>query len=152
VNQVPLRVLASGFGLGRSPRAPGTLGTLAGVPFALLWACLPPAGGLAVLLLAVPVGAYICDRAETADGTQDPGWIVFDEMVGFWVAVAWLPPGWGTYGAAFVLFRLFDILKPPPAGWVDRHLPGGWGILLDDVVAGVFTRLLLALAQGLGLV
>jgi phosphatidylglycerophosphatase A len=146
-----VRVLASGFGLGHSPLAPGTVGTLAAVPFALLWSALPPIGGLAVLLLAVPLGAYICDRAEAADGGHDPGWIVLDEMVGFWVAVAWLPPGWGSYLAAFVLFRLFDILKPPPVRWVDGNLPGGWGILLDDVVAGVFARLLLALAQDVGL-
>ena len=68
--------------------ASGTVGTLVAVPFALLWTELPPAGGLAVLLLAVPLGAYLCDRAETADGGHDPGWIVFDQMVGFWVAVA----------------------------------------------------------------
>lgn len=140
-----VRVLASGFGLGFSPLAPGTVGTLAALPFAWLWSGLSPVGGLVVLLLAVPCGAYVCDRAEATGGAHDPGWIVCDEMVGFWVAVAWLPPRWGTYLAAFVLFRTFDILKPPPAGWIDRHLPGGWGILLDDVVAGVYARLVLGL-------
>ena len=148
----PVRLLASGFGLGRSPIAPGTAGTLAAVPFALLWAQLPAMGVVAVLLVSVPLGAVVCGRAEAADpGGHDPGWIVFDEMVGFWFAVAWLPTGWPSYIAAFVLFRLFDILKPPPAGWIDRTLPGGWGILLDDVVAGVYARLGLGLAQLAGL-
>jgi phosphatidylglycerophosphatase A len=152
VNDALVRALASGFGLGRSPVAPGTAGTLVAVPFALLWTQLPPAGALLVLLLSLPLAAYLCDRAEGIDGGHDPGWIVLDEMVGFWFAVAWLPPGWWTYGAAFVLFRLFDILKPPPAGWLDRTLPGGWGILLDDVVAGAYVRLLLGLGQVTGVV
>ncbi|MEW6488020.1 MAG: phosphatidylglycerophosphatase A [Thermodesulfobacteriota bacterium] len=137
------RLLASGFGAGRAPVAPGTAGTLVAVPFAWGLAQLPPVLHLLLLGLAVPAAAAVCDRAARLDGSKDPGWIVLDEMVGFWVAVALLPPRPMTLAAGFALFRLFDIVKPPPAGWIDRNLPGGWGILLDDVAAGLWTRLVL---------
>lgn len=134
------RLLASGFGAGLSPVFPGTAGTVAAIPFALLLALLPPWGTLAAVAGSLPLGAWVCGRAARGDPDSDPGWIVFDEMVGFWISVLWVPPGIATYTAAFFLFRLFDIIKPPPARWFDRHVPGGWGILLDDVAAGLMTR------------
>lgn len=137
------RFLASGFGAGRVPVAPGTAGTLAAVPFAWAFAHLPPTLHLLLLAASLPAAAAICGRAARLDGRADPGWIVLDEMLGFWVAVALLPPRPATLAAGFVLFRLFDIVKPPPAGWLDRNLKGGWGILLDDVAAGLWTRLVL---------
>lgn len=139
-----LAILASGFGAGRSPWAPGTAGTLVAVPFSWLWAQLPPVWHVALLLLAVPAAAWVCGAAARAAGHDDPDWIVLDEMVGFWVAVALVTPSLLAYGVAVVLFRVFDILKPPPAGWIDRHVGGGWGIVLDDVAAGLMTRLVLA--------
>lgn len=146
----PRRLAASGFGVGFVPWAPGTAGTLAAVPFAWLWEQLPAIAHGALLLVALVAGALLCGQAAAEDGRPDPGWIVLDEMIGFWCAVAFLPPAAATYGAGFVLFRLFDILKPPPIGWVDRTVPGGWGILLDDVAAGLCTRLILALLVSAG--
>jgi phosphatidylglycerophosphatase A len=137
------RLLASGLGAGRVPVAPGTAGTLAAVPLAWALAQLPPALHVLLLAAALPAAAAVCGRAARLDGGDDPGWIVLDEMVGFCVAVALLPPRPATLAAGFVLFRLFDIVKPPPAGWLDRKLKGGWGILLDDVAAGLWTRLVL---------
>lgn len=145
-----VRFLASGFYTGRFPFAPGTVGTLTAIPFALLFTRLPPAATAAVILASLPLGAYLCGRAAREEGSEDPGWIVFDEMVGFWIAAAWLPADPFHYGAAFFLFRLFDILKPPPARWLERNAPGGWGILLDDVAAGLMARLVLLALGGLG--
>jgi phosphatidylglycerophosphatase A len=133
------RLLASGFGAGLSPVFPGTAGTAAAIPFALLLALLPPWGTLAAVAVSLPLGAWVCGRAARGDPDSDPGWIVFDEMVGFWISVLWVSPGIATYTAAFFLFRLFDIIKPPPARWFDSRWKGGWGILLDDVAAGVMT-------------
>ncbi len=139
------RVLASGLGAGRVPVAPGTAGTLVAVPLAWALAQLPPTLHLLALAAALPAAALVCGRAARLDGRDDPGWIVLDEIVGFCVAVALLPPRPLTLAAGFALFRLFDIVKPPPAGWLDRHLKGGWGILLDDVAAGLWTRLILGI-------
>lgn len=141
------RVLASGLGTGFAPLAPGTAGTLAAVPLAWALNSLPWAPHLLILAATVPVAAHLCDRAAQDDGRADPRWIVLDEWVGFCISVFRAPATVDAYLAGFFLFRLFDILKPPPAGWVDRNVPGGWGILLDDVLAGLFGRLtLLALA------
>ncbi len=140
-----VRFLAAGCGAGYSPWAPGTAGTLAAVPLAWLWTHLPVAGHLALLLVAVPAAAWLCGVAARQSAQKDPGWIVLDEMVGFWVAVALVPPSLFAYGVAVVLFRVFDILKPPPAGWIDRRIGGGWGIVLDDVAAGLMARVVLEL-------
>ncbi|MEL6428188.1 MAG: phosphatidylglycerophosphatase A [Planctomycetota bacterium] len=127
------------FGLGLSPVAPGTFGTLGGVLIA--WALSGTQDYLVAVLLAAVV-AYVAGRlaapwAERLAG-KDPGFFVMDEVVGYLVAVAWIgPPTWLTLVVAFVLFRFFDILKPPPVRWFER-IPGGDGILLDDVVAGVY--------------
>jgi phosphatidylglycerophosphatase A len=121
--------------------APGTAGTLAALPLAWAVNKLPLPLHLAALLASLPAAAWICGRAAADSGQEDPGWITLDEMLGFLVATFRVPASVGVYGAAFVLFRLFDILKPPPAGWADRQLAGGWGILLDDIFAGLFARL-----------
>lgn len=139
-----IRWAALGLGAGRSPVAPGTVGTLVGVPLA--WAVSGLSGlTVALLLLAsLPLAAWICGRAAELEGdAKDPGWIVLDEIVGYMVATAWVEPSVAAYGAAFLLFRLFDIVKPFPVGWLDRRLSGGWGILLDDVAAGLMARVVL---------
>ncbi len=144
------RLLAGGFGAGRVPRAPGTAGTLAAVPVVWLLAHLPPAAHVLVLVAALPAAAWVCGRAARDEPDRDPGWIVLDEMVGYGFAVALLPPTATVLAAGFLLFRAFDILKPPPIRWLDRRLHGGWGILLDDVAAGLAARIVLELARRAG--
>lgn len=146
----PEHLIAFGFGAGLSPKAPGTVGTLVGLPFwlALMW--LPTAGyALAVLGLFL-FGCWICGESARLLGVDDYGGIVFDEIVGFLIACAPLLPslgvvanGWLWLPAAFLLFRFFDILKPWPIRALDRNLHGGLGIMLDDALAGVFSAVLL---------
>lgn len=139
--------VACGFGLGFAPVAPGTVATAALAlpvrflgPFPLLWEA------SAVVLLAT-VGVYLCTHAEEQMG-RDASSIVFDEFVGFLVAMLVLPREWPVIMLVFALFRLFDIAKPFPAG-ISQRLPGGLGVVADDVIAGAYTavsaRIVLAL-------
>jgi len=133
--------LATGFGSGFSPVAPGTAGTLVAIPFALLL----PAGYLAQTLVIAGVTALAIWSAGVAArrfGLKDPGQIVVDEIAGYLVTVAFLPSGWLTLAVGFVLFRLFDIVKPPPCRWAET-LPGGLGIVADDLLAGVYANLVI---------
>lgn len=140
---------ALGFGSGLAPRAPGTVGSLAALPLAvpLLW--LPPIYLGGVLLLAFVFGIWCCATTSRRLGVQDPGSIVWDEIVALWLVLAWVPAHWTWWLAAFLLFRLFDIVKPWPIRWFDRQVKGGFGIMLDDIVAAVYALLLLVLAQAL---
>jgi phosphatidylglycerophosphatase A len=141
----PVHLLAFGFGSGLAPKAPGTFGTLAAVPFYLLLAQLPLPLYLLVLVLAFGIGIWICDKTARDLGVHDHGGIVWDEFVGFWLTMLVAPPGWPWVVAGFVLFRLFDIVKPFPINWLDRHVKGGLGIMLDDALAGSFAWLCLQL-------
>ncbi len=146
------RLLAAGLGTGWCPFAPGTAGAAAALPLIWLTGLLPT--GIQVLLLAaaLPASAAVCGRAARLDGRADPGWVVLDEFMGMWVSVFLLAPSLRGYLLAFVLFRLFDILKPPPIRWIDRRVPGGWGILLDDLLAGVFVRVTMEALRAGGVV
>jgi len=139
----PVHFLAFGFGSGLAPWAPGTFGTLAGVllylPLSRLSA---PIYGL-VTLAVILVGFWICDRSSRLLGVHDHPGIVWDEIAGYLVTMILAPSGWLWMLAGFALFRLFDILKPPPIGWLDRRVGGGLGIMLDDLVAGAFSALAL---------
>lgn len=143
----PVGLLATGFGAGLAPRAPGTFGTLAAVPFAILLKTMP----LAVFALAwvalLLLGVGLCSAAGKRIGVPDHGAIVWDEMVGYWLAVALVPMHWAWLVAAFALFRAFDIAKPWPVGWLERRVPGGWGVMLDDVAAGALTLVILVIAE-----
>lgn len=139
----PVHLLAFGLGSGAVPRAPGTFGTLAAIPLFLLIQPLNPWLYLALVLLMFVAGVWICDAASRDLGVHDHGGIVWDEWVGFLLTLWLAPPGIGWLLAGFLLFRLFDILKPWPIGWLDRKVGGGMGIMLDDVLAGVFAFLLL---------
>jgi len=130
-------MLAFGFGSGLSPKAPGTMGTLAAIPLWWLLAQLPLSTYLVVVLVAAVAGILICGRAADRLGVHDHGGIVWDEFVGFWIAMAALPVTWQSLILGFVLFRLFDILKPWPISWLDRRVSGGFGIMIDDVIAGL---------------
>jgi phosphatidylglycerophosphatase A len=144
----PEHLLAFGVGAGLAPRAPGTFGTLIALPFWLLLALLPPAAYAVAVGALFVFGCWLCGESARLLGVHDHPGIVFDEIVGFLVACAPLlalplteQPLWLL--AAFVLFRLFDILKPWPIGALDRGLQGGLGIMLDDLLAGIFTAALL---------
>lgn len=142
----PWHFLALGFGSGMAKKAPGTFGTLAAVPLYLLLSPLPLAWYLALTLLAVVGGIYICDRASKDMGVHDHGAIVWDEVAGLLITMIAAPAGIVWLVVGFVLFRIFDILKPWPIRVLDARVHGGLGIMADDVLAGVFA---LACLQGL---
>jgi phosphatidylglycerophosphatase A len=157
----PARWLALGFGSGLAPIAPGTVGTLwAWVAFAVLERWLSAAAWGWVIGAALLLGWWACTRTAQHLGSADPGAIVWDEVVAFWIVLWLLLPasGWAQL-AAFALFRYFDAAKPGPVGWADRRFklqPGqaigwrqGWGILFDDLVAAGCTLLVLALGMRL---
>ncbi len=142
----PVLWLAFGFGSGLAPRAPGTAGTLMAIPLFLLLNLLPFTSYLAATVLVTLIGVWICGYASKALGVHDHPGIVWDEFAGFLIAMAAAPEGWLGIVAGFALFRLFDIWKPWPIGWVDRKVHGGPGIMLDDVLAGLMAALVLYLA------
>ena len=139
----PVHFLAFGFGAGLSPKAPGTMGTLVAVPLFLLLAYLPVYVYLALITAAFLVGIYLCGRTASDLGVHDHGGIVWDEFVGYWITMILVPVTWYWVLAGFVLFRVFDILKPFPIGWLDKKVGGGLGIMIDDVLAGVYALICL---------
>lgn len=145
----PIHFLAFGFGSGLAPFAPGTFGTLAAVPLYLLLAQLSLPVYLLLVVLSFIFGVWICGRAGDDLGVHDHGGIVWDEFVGLWITLIAAPAGWGWIVVGFLLFRLFDIWKPWPIGWADRQVSGGLGVMLDDVIAGIYALLLLQLAAAL---
>lgn len=142
----PHHWLAYGFGSGLSLWAPGTAGTIAAIPLYLLLRSLPVDWYLGALLAMFLVGIWACDKTARELGTQDPSAIVWDEILGFLLAMTAAPTGWPWVLAGFVLFRFFDILKPWPIRELDRRVHGGLGIILDDLAAGAMTLVLLQVA------
>jgi len=140
----PGHFLAVGFGSGLAPRAPGTFGTLAAIPVYLLCAQLPLMVYLLVVAAAFAVGVYLCGRTARALGVHDHPGIVWDEVVGYLMTMAFAPSGWLWVVLGFVCFRLFDILKPWPIRVLDHSVHGGLGIMIDDALAGVLAALCLA--------
>jgi len=134
----PVHFLALGFGSGLAAKAPGTFGTLAAIPLYLLMAPLPWAWYLGLTLLSVLAGIYICDKAAKDMGVHDHGAIVWDEVAGLLITMIAAPAGWVWLLIGFGLFRFFDIIKPWPIRWLDAKVEGGFGIMIDDVLAGVF--------------
>lgn len=141
--------LAFGFGSGLSPFAPGTMGTLVAIPFAVAIKSLGVTGFWVALLLMFLLGIEACTRVSRKLGVHDHGGIVWDEIVGYCLSVALVPLQWQWFLAAFVLFRFFDIYKPWPIRQLDRKVSGGFGIMIDDVVAAIFTIIVLAVLQAL---
>ena len=141
--------LATGCYVGSIPIAPGTLGSLVGLLVAwglsfLTWP-LAVAATLGLMLAAV----WIAKEAERQLDRKDPGCIVIDEIVGQCITLLSLPLTLGTCAAGFFLFRLFDIAKPPPARYLERRLSGGWGVVMDDVAAGIMAHIVLRLGLAL---
>lgn len=135
--------LAFGLGSGAAPKAPGTFGTIAAIPLFLLLAQLPLWAYIVVLVASFALGVYLCEQTSKDMGVHDHGGIVWDEFVGFWIAMTALPFHWAWILAGFLLFRLFDILKPWPISWLDKRVHGGFGIMIDDVLAGIFALVVL---------
>lgn len=139
----PLQLLACGLGTGAIPIAPGTFGTLLAVP--LYWFMQPLSLvwyiGLTGLLFVV--GIWLCGYTANKLGVHDHGGIVWDEVVGYLITMTFAPAGWEWIVLGFLLFRLFDILKPFPIRWLDQHVSGGFGIMVDDVLAGVYSMIFL---------
>jgi phosphatidylglycerophosphatase A len=165
-------LLATWFGLGYLPKAPGTWGSAGGVALALLmswlgfrsiktvtqffpgktfwtWGLLPGHGEIWIALIITVVGVIVADRAAKYAQIKDPRWVVIDEVSGqlityylfFWIT----PLNWKSWLLGFILFRLFDIWKPFPAGQLEQ-LPGGWGIMADDWMAGIYAAIVLQVA------
>ncbi len=141
----PLYFLALGFGSGLSRWMPGTVGTVAAIPVYLLFAPLGMWWHLGITIVAFVAGIWICDWVAKHMQIKDPGCIVWDEFVGLWIALLFLPEGLYWLLVGFVLFRLFDIVKPWPVSWLDRNLSGGLGIMADDVAAGLMALVSLQL-------
>lgn len=143
----PAHFVALGFGSGLSPKAPGTAGTLAAWLLYPLLATVFEASVLLLFLLVAFIGGIVAaDRTGRALGVSDHGAIVWDEMVPFWLVLVFTPPDFLWQLAAFALFRFFDIVKPQPVGWADRRVKGGFGVMLDDLIAAAYTLLVLAVA------
>ena len=134
----PAHFLSFGFGSGLAPKAPGTFGTLVGMP--IFWLISHYALPLQLIIIAglFLIGMYCCAITGEALGVADHGAIVWDEIVAIMLVLAYTPPYWFTWIIAFVLFRLFDIWKPFPIRQFDAKLKGGFGVMFDDLLAGIY--------------
>jgi phosphatidylglycerophosphatase A len=142
----PLGWVAAGFGAGFSPRAPGTVGSLAALlPWWFLLRHLPLPAYLAMLAATFALGCWAAHWTIRTTKIEDPGLVVWDEYVGMWIALLLAPPGWVWIVVGFGLFRLFDIWKPWPVSWADDKLHGGFGAMLDDAIAGLYALIVLQL-------
>ncbi len=136
-----IRFLATGTYTGYLPLAPGTMGTLWGIPIFMAVKDLPLLTWAVVLAISVCISIYLASRAQGIMGGKDPSGIVCDEISGFMVATFLVPFSLFNVIMTFLIFRFFDILKPYPVSLVDRYVGGGTGIVLDDVVAGIYTNM-----------
>jgi phosphatidylglycerophosphatase A len=146
----PAYFIAFGFGAGLAPVAPGTFGTLLAWP--LFWVFFPRVGPLEFLILVVVLfglGIWACEVTGRALGVHDHGGMVWDETVAFLLVLFFTPATLLWQAAAFVVFRLFDILKPPPIRHLERAFPGGFGVMADDLLAAFYTLIVLAVARTL---
>jgi phosphatidylglycerophosphatase A len=157
----PARLIGTGLFSGYIPFASGTWGTLVGLAICLVPGATRPAVLTPLILAGFFAGVYSAGKIAAAEGHAltasaakakeifqhgehvypDPSIVVIDEIVGMWISLLFLPPTWTVFAVAFIAFRAFDILKPPPVRQLER-IPGGWGIMLDDVMAGIYANLL----------
>ncbi len=144
--------LATLFGIGRVPSAPGTAASAVALPLA--WIIAEFGGRFALLFAAIvafAVGSWACEIYARSKGNPDPSECVIDELAGQWIVCAFAPLSIPAYILAFILFRVFDILKPWPINITERRVPGGLGIMADDVVAGLMASLIIAVLAHLGI-
>lgn len=137
--------LASNAGLGYAPVAPGTFGTLAGIPVFWLFARLPAPLWSLTWCALLALACWAAEAAGRIFGVVDDGRIVIDELAGYLTTVAFLPFSWTAALLGFAWFRLFDILKPPPVSWIDRNWKNGVGVVFDDIAAGLYAAVALRL-------
>ena len=145
-------IISTSFGAGFSPLAPGTMGTLTAIPMAWAVAHAGPWAFLAATVVIAAIGTLAADVFQKAHGTDDDQRIVVDEVAGYFVTLLLVPHTGVHLALAFVLFRLFDIWKPWPVRLIDRTVGGGWGVVADDLAAGVYGALALLALDRLGLV
>ena len=131
-------ILATWFGCGRFPKAPGTAGTLGAIPLYLLVRGYGPFAVLAAAAICTAVGVWAADVVIETQKTKDPQIVVIDEVAGVLITLAACPLNWIGLAVGVVLFRIFDQTKPWPANVAEKKLPGGWGVVFDDVAAGVW--------------
>ncbi|MCB0357076.1 MAG: phosphatidylglycerophosphatase A [Bdellovibrionales bacterium] len=129
--------------LGRLPKAPGTWGSLGALPFVLLMMHLGPLTYLTTTFMFTLVALWVCIAYENQAPNHDAEEVVIDEVAGVFITMAWLPMTWQSFVFGFFLFRLLDILKPYPISWIDKKVQGGLGVLADDILAGVFSNIIL---------
>ncbi|HIJ83070.1 MAG: phosphatidylglycerophosphatase A [Magnetococcales bacterium] len=134
-------------GVGRVGAAPGTMGSLVTLPLCYWAVQAGPVWHLPILAAIITVGTWAAHNAARQLGNKDPREVVVDEMAGMMLTMVMAPPGWGWLMIGFLAFRLFDIWKPWPVNWIDRTLPGGWGIMADDLAAGAYAWLAVALSS-----
>jgi len=144
VRSTALAIASAGYA-GRFPVAPGTVGSAVGL---LVWWAARAAGAgiaheLAVVVVLFALGAWAAGECERAMGVTDPGVVVIDEVMGMCLTLVGAPLSWPAALAGFLLFRVFDIVKPPPARWLER-LHGGWGVMADDFAAAIYAWAVLA--------
>ena len=135
--------LGTGFYSGYCPVAPGTAGTLVGIGLFWCFSKFTLPLYLITILAFIFLSVWIADGAEKIFQKKDAPCIVIDEISGLLITMTLIPWSWPNVGLGFFLFRFFDILKPFPARWVEKKLPGGWGVVLDDIVAGVYANIVL---------
>jgi len=138
-------LFSTGFGVGYSPVAPGTLGTLIAIPVYYFLSNIPSPIYEITLIGFFFLSVWISENAEIFFGKKDDRRIVIDEMMGFFITMLWIPKANHFIVIGFFLFRLFDILKPFPIRRLERGLKGGFGVVLDDVIAGVYANIILHL-------
>ena len=138
-------IIATAFGVGYVPLAPGTAGSILCLLIVYFWSPLPLFGYILLLLVLFFLGVYSGSQLEKDLG-HDPSIVVIDEVVGMGIGLLLLPQNYIWFFIAFLLFRLFDISKPPPIN-LSQKLPGGWGIMMDDVIAGLYTLVLVQMIR-----
>lgn len=136
-------IVSTWFYVGRIRWAPGTWGTLATIPFVIMFQMMGSIAYMAVTFLIIFLGIFLSDIYEKSNGDHDLPEIVIDEVAGYMIAMTLMPITWQALTLGFLIFRFFDIFKPFPIGWLDRKINGGLGVMVDDVAAGVITNVIL---------
>jgi phosphatidylglycerophosphatase A len=144
----PAHFIALGFGTGLAPAAPGTVGTLLAFPlFIVLDAWLPSLALFGLIVVFFGIGIWACERTGRDLGIADHSAMNWDEVVAMLLVLLFTPADWAWWGFAFVAFRFFDVVKPPPIRHIDRSVKGGLGVMFDDIVAAFYTLLLMAVVK-----